>query len=50
MRGDFVQSDKIQDRHLKKKPAKILYDEDEIKTLSEEAQATTYFQMRIWRF
>ena len=38
MRGDFVQSDEIQDRHLKKKPAKILYDEDEIKTISEEAQ------------
>ena len=30
MWGDFIQSDEIQDRHLKKKPVKILYDEDEI--------------------
>ena len=43
MWGDSVQSDKIQDRHLKKKPVKILYDEDEIKTLSEEAQSHYLF-------
>ena len=43
MRGDFVQSDKIQERHLKKKPVKILYDEDKIKTISEEARSHYLF-------
>ena len=43
MRGDFVESDEIQDRHLKKKPAKILYDEDEMKTISEEARSHYLF-------
>ena len=38
MRGEFIESDEIQDRHLKKKPKKVLYTEDEIKTISSEAR------------
>ena len=38
MRGEFIESEEIQDRHLKKKPKKILYSEDEMKTISSEAR------------
>ena len=38
MKGEFIQSDEITDRHLKKKLKRILYTNAEKEEISEEAQ------------